>query len=407
MPGPVRSGKTYAAVSGFLSWLALHNAGQRAALVAKTERQLLTTLVTEVRAWAERWDIPLRRVGSLYELGANILVPVIAAEGTVAVERVRGMTLAGALVDEATSIHRDLAIMLTTRCSIPGARTYWTCNPGPPLHWFRTEYLLRGHARDRTVQFTIDDNPTLSDDFKALLRQRLRGVDYQRLYLGQWAAAAGQVWPQIDERVRAVPQSEKPWQRLVAIDHADSGVTHALLGGRYSGGRIWVLAEWRWHDHTDGLRSSRWKAQRLLRWAKDRGIGRDDWWIIDPAAQGMRAALNEAGVGNVTDAWNAVLDGVQAVQHQLGMGRLFIGPDCKELLREASHYTWDERAASRGEDRPMKGEDHGCDALRYLVATIGALSQAGRIQRADSDGVAEEVLAALDRGDREGRLKYT
>ena len=409
LPGPVRSGKTYAAIAGFLAWLSLRNAGQRAAIVAKTERQLLTTLMTEVRAWAERWGIPLRRVGSLWELGANTLVPVIAAEGTVAVERVRGMTLAGALIDEATSIHRDLAVMLTTRCSVPGARTYWTCNPGPPLHWFRTEYLLRNGPKDKIVQFTIDDNPVLSDEFKSLLRSRLRGVDYERLYLGRWAAAAGQVWPQIDQRVRPVPQSETPWQRMVALDHADSGVTHALLGGRYSGGRTWVTSEWRWHDHTDGLRSSRWKALRLAQWARERGLSRSDYWIIDPAAQGMRAALLEAGVhtASVVDAWNPVLDGVQAVQHQLGMGRLYVSPDCRELLREAAHYTWDEGAASRGEDRPQKGADHGCDALRYLVATMGAMTAAGRIQRSETAGVTAEVLEALDRSAQEGRLKYT
>jgi hypothetical protein len=39
----------------------------------------------------------------------------------------------------------------------------------------------------------------------------------------------------------------------------------------------------------------------------------------------------------------------------------------KELWDEMSSYTWDPKAQERGEDKPMKTNDHGPDALRYLV----------------------------------------
>lgn len=51
---------------------------------------------------------------------------------------------------------------------------------------------------------------------------------------------------------------------------------------------------------------------------------------------------------------------------------------CPSLVRELGGYVWDE-AHGDGE-RPLKADDHACDALRYLVATervIRALESPG------------------------------
>ena len=32
-------------------------------------------------------------------------------------------------------------------------------------------------------------------------------------------------------------------------------------------------------------------------------------------------------------------------------------------------YAWDSKAADRGEDKPVKKDDHICDALRYAVVS--------------------------------------
>ena len=45
----------------------------------------------------------------------------------------------------------------------------------------------------------------------------------------------------------------------------------------------------------------------------------------------------------------------------------------RTLVREMHGYVWDERWAKIGEDRPVKHDDHGCDALRYAVHTGAGL----------------------------------
>jgi phage terminase large subunit len=57
------------------------------------------------------------------------------------------------------------------------------------------------------------------------------------------------------------------------------------------------------------------------------------------------------------------------------------------LIRERFSYVWDEKAAQRGEDKPVKENDHACDAERYGIYTNELRS--GRL---------DEATAALLRG---------
>jgi hypothetical protein len=36
-------------------------------------------------------------------------------------------------------------------------------------------------------------------------------------------------------------------------------------------------------------------------------------------------------------------------------------------------YSWDDEAAERGDDKPIKENDHSCDALRYGIRTTESL----------------------------------
>jgi hypothetical protein len=40
------------------------------------------------------------------------------------------------------------------------------------------------------------------------------------------------------------------------------------------------------------------------------------------------------------------------------------------LIKELKSYVWDEKAAQRGEEKPVKMQDHGPDAARYYVFTV-------------------------------------
>lgn len=61
--------------------------------------------------------------------------------------------------------------MLATRLSVDGARLLATTSPGSRSHWLRRNWILKAQAKNLAhFAFTMDDNPSLSDQFKAEMR---------------------------------------------------------------------------------------------------------------------------------------------------------------------------------------------------------------------------------------------
>ncbi len=89
--------------------------------------------------------------------------------------------------------------------------------------------------------------------------------------------------------------------------------------------------------------------------------------IVDPSAASFRAAWQRCYQRWPEAADNAVLDGIREVASLLATERLRIHESCTETLREMSAYSWDPKAQERGEDKPVKQDDHHTDATRYGV----------------------------------------
>lgn len=88
---------------------------------------------------------------------------------------------------------------------------------------------------------------------------------------------------------------------------------------------------------------------------------------MDPSAASFMNQLWTERVPGIAPAVNDVLDGIRSVGVALGSGLLRIHRSCEGLLGELPGYAWDEKAAERGEDKPLKADDHSADALRYAL----------------------------------------
>ena len=81
---------------------------------------------------------------------------------------------------------------MLTRLSVDGAKTFWTCNPASPYHFIKTEYIDRIDEINEAqggnglcyFSFDMEDNLSLSEDYKRSLKSTLRGVFYDRSVLG-------------------------------------------------------------------------------------------------------------------------------------------------------------------------------------------------------------------------------
>lgn len=66
-------------------------------------------------------------------------------------------------------------------------------------------------------------------------------------------------------------------------------------------------------------------------------------------------------------ARNDILDDIRSVTTALDSGLMRIHRSCTGLLGELPGYAWGPAASDRGGYQPIKRDDHGADALRYVV----------------------------------------
>ena len=89
------------------------------------------------------------------------------------------MTLASVFVDEVAVANEEGFNQLIGRCSIEGAKVWTSSNPESPYHWFYLNFIKRAKEKDLLyVHFTMDDNPSLSQEIK---------YRYKKMYSGVWA----------------------------------------------------------------------------------------------------------------------------------------------------------------------------------------------------------------------------
>ena len=92
--------------------------------------------------------------------------------------------------------------------------------------------------------------------------------------------------------------------------------------------------------------------------------------VVDPSAASFITELRSRGM-YVKPANNEVADGIRVVGSFLAKRNIRINKDnCKGLISEMQSYVWDDKAAERGEEKPVKQKDHGPDALRYYCYTV-------------------------------------
>lgn len=381
--GSVRSGKTIASLIRWLIFCANPPRGGHLTVISKTYDTawrnvfgpLMDPAITGEAARLIKYNrgAPTARI-----LGRPI--EVIPAHDAKSEGRLRGGTFAGTYVDEATLLPEAFFTQLLARLSVPGAQLFATTNPDNPNHWLRKQYLLRiGELDLRHFRFTLDDNPFLDPAYVAALKAEYTGLWYRRFILGEWCMAEGAIYDMWDPDVHVVDTlpAIARWVGL-GIDYGHTHPFAALLLGLGTNRRLYLAREFRW-DRKLMRRSlsQREHADKLIEWLD--GV-RPQWTVIDPSAASFVTEMHQRGYAPVL-ADNSVLDGIRTFGSVLAFDRdektgqitrmpqLQVHRSCKGLIDEIPGYSWDDEAAEKGKDEPVKAGDDSCDAGRYVVHT--------------------------------------
>jgi len=393
--GAIRSGKTVASLLRFASFV-VNEARKLAAgclvITGKTHdtiaRNVFGPLMSPaLMGRAARLTTYTRGAPTGTILGQEVEVISGHDEGSEA--RLRGLTARGWYADECSLLPESFFDQLVGRASVPGARGFGTTNPGAPNHWFKIRYLDAAWATTgpdiRSWHFVLEDNPVLTRDYIELISTLYTGMWFKRMILGKWVMAEGAIFDAYDEDRHLVDHVPEGLDYISSgIDYGTTNPFAALLIGLGIDPvdgvkRLWVTDEYRYDSKKLGRQMSDQQYSEAVRgWLGAVEIGRGvrgvrpRFVIVDPSAASFRVQLHRDGLTN----WpgdNAVIDGIRTMSTLFAADRVRIKRSCKGLIGEIPGYSWDPKAAAKGEDVPMKTDDHSVDAARYGIRTTEAI----------------------------------
>jgi PBSX family phage terminase large subunit len=388
--GAIRCGKTIASLIRWVTFVANAPRGGSLVVVGKTSDTVARNVFEPLTDPAITGPIAKMITYTRGAPTATILgrrVEIVTSNDARAENRLRGMTAVGAYVDEITLIERPFWDMLLSRLSVKGAKLFGSTNPDAPSHWLKKDFLDRAHELDlKSWHFRLDDNHSLDPAYVKALKSEYSGLWYKRFIEGRWVMAEGAIYDMFDDDkhvVHELPLMEK-WLG-VGVDYGTTNPFAAVLLGvsvpdQEGQRRIYVASELRYDSRIERrqLTDSEY-SERLTEWLDHipgtygpgtHGV-RPDWLVVDPSAASFIQQLYRDHYRPM-QADNSVLDGIRTVSNLMSADHLRVHANCRALLDEIAGYAWDERKAEKGEDSPVKVDDHSVDALRYAVHTTQA-----------------------------------
>lgn len=363
LSGAVRSGKTHVTYDMMPLRVKYQGRGDFL-LIGKTERTLKRNVLNPMR---ERFGAGL--VSHVYGDGEIRLFGrhayIVGANDERAVTKIQGMGIVYGYGDEVPTWPESFFQMLKSRLSEPGAKFDGTCNPEGPYHWLKE--FIDNTANLNHWHFHIDDNPFLDRDFVTALKGEYTGLWYKRYIEGLWVLAEGVIYDMWDEAKHVIDGLPEAVNHYISIDYGTGNPTAFGLYG-VKGNEAWKEREY-YYDHTKHGRQKT-DAEYSQDLKKFLGNIRPRQIIVDPSALSFKTQLKKDGFVNVKDADNSVIDGIRTQATMLHTGRYKVHRSCKETIREYSGYVWDTKAQEKGEDKPMKQNDHTKDEERYFLHTV-------------------------------------
>lgn len=369
--GAVRSGKTLSMSIGFVSWSMTNFKNGSFAFCGKTitslRRNVITPLVnvlgtlgfTCIEKISKNYiDIRLCGISNRYYM--------FGGKDEASASLIQGMTLCGVFFDEVALMPRSFVEQALARCSVSNSRMWFNCNPENPYHWFYLEWIKKAEEKNALyLHFTMNDNPSLSDDIRLRYERLYSGVFYDRFILGKWTVSSGLVYPMIDRNIHFFDTPPDNFEKFViSCDYGTVNPSSFGLWGISDG--IWYrISEYYYDSRREGIsRTDEEHYLALESLAGDRCI---DFIVVDPSAASFIECIRRHSRFNVRKADNDVISGIRRVSDAIKLGKILFSSSCKDTAREFALYRWNDNS---GFDVPIKENDHAMDDIRYFVSSV-------------------------------------
>ena len=387
--GAIRSGKTKSMSLGFVLWSMITFQDENFALCGKTIQSLRRNVIKPLKMDIDSMKRPKLTVTehrsenylTISDGSVSNDYYIFGGKDESSQDLIQGMTLAGVFLDEVALMPESFVNQATGRCSVTGSKMWFNCNPEGPDHYFKEKWIDQAdEKRLLHLHFTMDDNPSLSDQVRDRYKRMYSGVFYDRFILGEWVLASGIIFKYFAQDpepylIDRADTERQVWSHLVmGIDFGGNGsMTTMCLTGYQNNYRNLIVLEEDGLPVTEDIDAKMIcdKFVKFYRMCLDK-YGRVDWIFPDSASTTMinsiitaarKAGLPTRGISGCRK--NEIAERPKTVDLLFNTGRLKIVRDCQSVIKALSSLRWDEKKKNIPEDKNIGNCNDWYDAFCY------------------------------------------
>ena len=191
---------------------------------------------------------------------------------------------------------------------------------------------------------------------------------FKRYVLGEWAMATGAIFDDFDDTNVYTKDYPAPLYYCAGVDYGTVNATCCVIAA--CNPKIWPQIRIEREYYFDSAKHGRQKKDSELALDIKNFVGHTPLTAlyVDPAAASLKLELRSHDLP-VIDANNDVLFGIKLMSNFVHNKNLIINKGCTNLIEQMQSYAWCPKAQARGEDAPIKHNDHAVDAARYCLST--------------------------------------
>ena len=375
--GSVRSGKTIACNARWLLFLLQSNSTEFL-ISGKTSQSLRRNVIKPLIQMMNTDNIPYeyRKHDGELEI-KDKLCYCMGFNDEKAVDVIAGMSVGGWYADEISRCPQSAVEMAISRCSDEGARMFWNTNPDSPYHYIYTNYISNKNLVEsgsvKVFKFLLEDNPNLPQKYvEELKRVNMKSdVFYKRNILGQWVIAEGAIYDQFVESENTFTNRPELHEINICCDYGVSTVTtFGVMGIQKNetlGNSYYLLEETYYDAEEQGVTQSDSQRVEDILYLQDKyELNNDNTLFLPHDAASLKSACEQDPriLMNVETYAPNTYEDITTIQDLIKNRRFKIHTSCKHSISQAQTYSWDKKAQQRGEDKPLKIDDHCPDMWR-------------------------------------------
>lgn len=283
----------------------------------------------------------------------------IFLKGWESVEPLRGMKFDFLVLDEVASYRNFLIgwheVLRPTLTDTKGECLFTSTPKG-----FNHFYDLYNTEDDNfeSFHFTSYDNPFLSKEEIDQARNEMTEDRFAQEYLAEFRKMEGLVYKEFNRDIHLFEEHNKEFKEIICgVDFGYTNPSCILKIGVDNDNNFYILEEWYK------------KKQTTAQIVEKTKLFKPNIVYPDPAEPDRIKEMENNGL-NVREVNKDIAVGIDRIREIFKQNRIFIHKSCKFLINELETYRYPEKKPDKNEEeKPIKENDHACDALRYALYT--------------------------------------